>query len=90
LILFPHPPPFKMAPKAAPAKKIEKKTRKPKADTADKPKKAPGAYMVFCKEQRPKIIEENPGLSFGEIGKALGSAWGKLSQEEKDTYKRDA
>jgi hypothetical protein len=80
-----------MPPKAAaPAKDIQKGKRKPKAEKEDKPKKAPGPYMVFCKEQRPKIMEETPGLSFGEIGKALGSAWGKLSEEEKASYKRDA
>ena len=51
-------------------------------------KKAPGPYMVFCKEMRPKIVKENPGFTFGEVGKALGAAWGKLSQAQKDKYKQ--
>jgi hypothetical protein len=51
-------------------------------------KKAPGPYMVFCKEMRPKIVKANPAFTFGEVGKALGAAWGKLSQAEKDKYKK--
>ena len=54
-----------------------------KAAPAKKEKRAPGPYMVFCKEMRPKIIKENPKLSFGEVGKALGAAWGKLSDAQK-------
>lgn len=51
-------------------------------------KKAPGPYMVFCKEMRPKIVKENPSYTFGEVGKALGAAWGKLSDKEKAKYKK--
>ena len=51
-------------------------------------KKVPGPYMVFCKEMRPKIVKENPSYSFGEVGKALGAAWGKLSDKEKAKYKK--
>ncbi|MDB4339379.1 HMG-box domain-containing protein [bacterium] len=50
-------------------------------------KKAPTPYVVFCEEMRPKIVKANPAFTFGEVGKALGAAWGKLSQAEKDTYK---
>jgi hypothetical protein len=89
-----------MAPKAstkaakAPAatkaiKKKEKKEKPEKVAKEDKPKRAPGPYMVFCKEERPKILEENPGFGFGEVGKALGAAWGRLSDEEKASYKRE-
>ena len=68
-----------MPPKKAIAKKSAPK---------EKGKKAPGPYMVFCKEMRPKIVKENPGMAFGEIGKALGAAWGKLSDKEKAKYKK--
>jgi len=71
----------KPAKKAAPAKKSPKKE-------APKEKKAPGPYMIFCKEQRPKIVKANPGFSFGEVGKALGAAWGKLSDAQKAKYKQ--
>ena len=77
-------PAKKAAAKKAPAKKAspKKKEEKPKE------KKAPGPYMVFCKEQRPKIIKADPNLSFGEVGKALGAAWGKLSDAQKAKYKK--
>ena len=51
-------------------------------------KRAPGPYMVFCKEMRPKIVKENPAFTFGEVGKALGAAWGKLSDAQKAKYKK--
>ena len=65
-----------------PKKTIEKKPKEKKE------KKAPGPYMVFCKEMRPKIVKENPNMAFGEIGKALGAAWGKLSDAQKAKYKK--
>ena len=30
-----------------------------------------------------QILAKNPGMAFGEVGKALGAAWGKLSDAEK-------
>ena len=43
--------------------------------------------MVFCKEMRPKILKDNPGMAFGEVGKALGAAWKELSDADKAKYK---
>jgi len=37
-------------------------------------KKKSGGYIVFCREMRPQIVKENPWMSFGNIGKALGAA----------------
>lgn len=86
----------------APAPVIKKKAKKPKAGKAskgkaskgkakkdDKPKvkRAPGPYMIFCKAERPKIVKANPNMAFGEVGKALGAAWGKLSDAQKAKYK---
>ena len=70
----------------APKAKAEKKGKEPKEK---KEKKAPGPYMLFCKETRPKIVKENPDMAFGEVGKALGAAWGKLSAKDKAAYKKD-
>jgi hypothetical protein len=69
---------LQMPPKKAIAKKSTDKAKAPKA-------KQP--YMVFCKAERPKIVEANPGMKFGDIGKALGAAWGKLSDAQKAKYK---
>ena len=63
------------------------KTEKASKKGAPKEKKALTLYMLFCKQARPNIVKENPSLSFGECGRALGLAWGKLSDAEKATYK---
>jgi len=80
--------PKKAIKKAAkkPAKKAAKKSAK-KADKKDKVKKAPSAYMNFCKASRAGIIKANPKASFGEVGKLLGAAWGKLSDAAKAKHK---
>jgi len=62
-------------------KKPAKKKRK-KADP-DAPKKASSAYVHFSKKMRPKLKEENPNATFGELGKLLGEAWKKATDEEK-------
>jgi hypothetical protein len=43
--------------------------------------------MLFSKEHRAKVKEENPDLTFGGIGKELGSMWRALSDKEKQAYK---
>jgi HMG (high mobility group) box len=43
--------------------------------------------MLFSKEHRPKVKEENPDISFGGIGKKLGEMWRALSEKEKAAYK---
>ena len=77
--------------KAAPAKKtIKKASPAKKSAKKDKPKekKPPSGYMLFCKEKRAGIVKANPKMAFGEVGKALGAAWGKLSDKEKAKYKK--
>lgn len=69
--------------KGEPKAKTEKASKK----GAPKEKKALTNYMRFCSQERPNIQKENPGLKFGDIGKALGSAWRELSDAEKATYK---
>ena len=78
------------AKKAAPAKKspAKKVAKKSPAKKDEKVKKAPGPYMIFCKSERPKIVKANPAYTFGEVGKALGAAWGKLSDAQKAKYKQ--
>ena len=43
--------------------------------------------MLFCKKERPAIVKANPNATFGEVGKLLGAAWGKLSDASKAKYK---
>ena len=76
-------------PKASKGKAAKGKASKGKAKKDDKPKvkRAPGPYMIFCKAERPKIVKANPSMAFGEVGKALGAAWGKLSDAQKAKFK---
>ena len=49
----------------------------------DKPKRKPNAYMNFVKENRPKIVKENPDMGFTDIGRKLGEMWRELTDDEK-------
>lgn len=53
----------------------------------EKPKKRQlTPYMKFCKKMRPKVVSENPDLSFGGIGRKLGEMWRELDEEGKKKY----
>ena len=93
-----QPPTFTMPPKKTPTKKAAPKatkkiTKKPakspkkKVAKEDKPKRAPGPYMLFCKAERPKIVAANPKFTFGEVGKELGAKWRGMSDAQKAKFK---
>ena len=44
-------------------------------------------FIYHATANRPKVIKEKPDLSFGEVGKELGSRWRALSDKEKETWK---
>jgi len=69
-------------------KKPAKKKRKKKDPNA--PKKNASAYFHFSKKMRPKIKEDNPKATFGEIGKLLGHAWKELAAEDKKEFEASA
>lgn len=48
------------------------------------------AFFVFCSDHRPKIKEDNPGISIGEIAKKLGELWSKQSPKDKAPYEARA
>ncbi|KAL9617798.1 MAG: hypothetical protein Q9160_007452 [Pyrenula sp. 1 TL-2023] len=54
------------------------------------PKRGLSAYMFFANEQREKVREENPGISFGQVGKVLGDRWKGLSDKQKGPYEAKA
>ena len=64
-------------------------TQATKAKGSPKAKKPLSGYMLFAKEMRPKLKEQSPDLSFGEVGKELGARWRALSDAEKAKYKKD-
>lgn len=57
--------------------RYEKQIKKLEGSSANlkKPKKCLSAYMIFVKETRPRIVEENPGLGALEVMKKVGEVW---------------
>ena len=55
-----------------------------------KPKRILTPYMFFVKENRPRIMRENPNLSFLEVMREVGIRWSKLNEEEKEPFKERA
>lgn len=49
--------------------------------------KAPkSAYFFFAQEKRTQLVQQEPGLSFGECGKKLGLMWKRLDPAEAAVY----
>ncbi|KAK1828196.1 high mobility group box domain-containing protein [Podospora conica] len=67
--------------------KVEK--RRTKKDP-NAPKRGLSAYMFFANEQRDNVREENPGVSFGQVGKILGERWKALSDKQRTPYEAKA
>ncbi len=70
---------------AAPRKKTQRKKKDPNA-----PKRALSAYMFFANENRDIVRAENPGITFGQVGRILGEKWKALSEDEKAPYEAKA
>lgn len=46
--------------------------------------------MFFCQENRPKLKEQNPSATVGELAKQLGAAWQAVSEEQKAPFQKAA
>jgi hypothetical protein len=46
--------------------------------------------MFFANEQRDNVREENPGVTFGQVGKILGERWKALSDKQRTPYEAKA
>ena len=46
--------------------------------------------MFFANDQRENVREENPGITFGQVGKVLGERWKALSEKGRDPYEKKA
>ncbi|ESZ93610.1 nucleosome binding protein [Sclerotinia borealis F-4128] len=77
--------PKEKAPKRATKAKTEKKKKDPNA-----PKRGLSAYMFFANEQRDNVREENPGITFGQVGKVLGERWKALNEKQRIPYEESA
>ncbi|KAK9512299.1 hypothetical protein O3M35_000757 [Rhynocoris fuscipes] len=58
-----------------------RKKREKKEKDSNKPKRAPSAYMLWFNENREKIKQDNPGISFTDIAKKAGELWKKLDDK---------
>ena len=74
------------------SKLLDKPELKAKKDPL-KPKRPKSAFLLYCDDERPKLIEkEKKGLkkgdkfSLGVVQKKLGENWKKLSQDKKNKY----
>jgi hypothetical protein len=54
------------------------------------PKRGLSAYMFFANEQRENVRDENPGITFGQVGKVLGERWKALSEKQREPYEQKA
>ncbi|RAL15410.1 high-mobility group nucleosome-binding protein [Aspergillus homomorphus CBS 101889] len=75
----------------------EKVTRKTKGRGVERKKKDPNApkrglsaYMFFANDNREKVREDNPGISFGQVGKMLGERWKALNDTDRRPYEEKA
>lgn len=50
------------------------------------PKKPLTSYMMFVQDERPKVRQEHPEATFGELSKLVGQRWKALSAKEKKTW----
>ncbi|GAA5930695.1 non-histone chromosomal protein 6 [Sporobolomyces koalae] len=73
------------------------KEAKPRAARGTKAKKDPNApkrplsaYMHFSQAKRAEVREENPDVSFGEIGRLLGAKWKEADAEERAPFEEKA
>jgi len=61
-----------------------RKKRKNKDPNA--PKKPCSAFFHYSRRLRPKIKENNPQATFGQLGKLIGEEWSKLGPEARKEY----
>lgn len=67
----------------------EKKKRQDggKRKSKVKKKKFLTAYQIFYKEYRNSVLEEEPGLDFGDLSKRLADAWKQLPEGDKQVWR---
>lgn len=75
--------------KSATASKTSEKRSTPRRKRdKNAPKRPLYPYIIFSTESRPKIVQENPSLSFTDIGRIIGEKWRALSAEDKKVYEK--
>ncbi|KFY35253.1 hypothetical protein V494_06081 [Pseudogymnoascus sp. VKM F-4513 (FW-928)] len=54
------------------------------------PTRGLSAYLFFANEHRDYVRDENPGISFGQVGKVLGDRWKALNEKQRAPYEAKA
>lgn len=57
--------------------------------TPDRPAKLTG-FNVYCREQRPTVLEQNPNIANNEVMKKLAEMWATLTEAEQGQWKEKA
>ncbi|XP_060774848.1 HMG box-containing protein 4-like isoform X1 [Neoarius graeffei] len=70
--------------------KKRKKEEKARLKAEKAKKKVLTAYQIFSKEYRLSILEEQPGLDFGDLSKKLADAWKQLPEGDKQVWRERA
>ncbi|KAJ5132799.1 non-histone chromosomal protein 6 [Penicillium atrosanguineum] len=78
-------PKEKTTPTTRKGTKVQRRKKDPNA-----PKRGLSAYMFFANDNRDKVREENPGITFGQVGKSLGDKWKALTESERKPYDEKA
>lgn len=68
-------------------KETQKKKFKKDKKNKDKKSTVPSAYILFGKDERPKVMAENPDMNFVDVGRELGRRWRNASDKVKEYYK---
>ena len=55
-----------------------------------KPKKCLSSYMIFVREERPRIIDDHPDLNVLDVMKEVGRRWQSLGEEDRSYYQSKA
>ena len=64
---------------------VSKRTgaKKPSCQQSDPAMKKPNPYIIFCAQERPKIREEFPSMSFAAVAKELSNRWKQQKSQPK-------
>ncbi|CAE8615765.1 unnamed protein product [Polarella glacialis] len=75
---------------AAAKKKVAEAEAAPAAAVTEQPKKAMPAYMLWLKEERPKIVKKlgADGSKVTEVSKEAGKLWGALADSKKAPFEK--
>jgi len=55
-----------------------------------KPKRPQSAFILFCNDERQRLMKDQPTLKFGDVGKQLGVLWRGINDKMKKKYQDKA